>query len=388
MKIVQIGSYPLDSTCIKGGVEASVYGISKSLSNLQNDVWVIDLPRVSIKSDVSEKDGLLTIFRFSAQRASNYSGLSRVFAIVSQIRRIKPTVCHIHTTSLLSLIIYLFLKFYGFPTLLTVHGLAHVEKQKAWSKKKSLPNLVKLVLHSLSEFIFLSICPIIIVDTQYVLNAINLYKTQRKILKVPLCRVIPQGINPIFFDLDISDAKSVTLLSVGALNERKGHSQLIEAIKEIVVTHPEITVVIAGSNSGSIYYRNLLSKIRDNRLERNIKIIPNVPIDEIIELYRKATIFVLHSEEESQGIVLCEAMAVGMPVVATNVGGIPWVINQGENGLLSKFGDIETFSKNIVCLVNNVELQNKIKLNNQLEAQKYKWSKIAEEIESLYQSVI
>jgi glycosyltransferase involved in cell wall biosynthesis len=95
-------------------------------------------------------------------------------------------------------------------------------------------------------------------------------------------------------------------------------------------------------------------------------------------------IFVFHSLEESQGIAICEAMAAGKPVVATNVGGIPCVVKEDVNGKLSAFGDVESFAENIKTLLVDNELRNAMGTTNQKQAQKYAWDKIADEVLKIY----
>lgn len=201
MKIVQIGSYPLSPDYIQGGVEASVYGLSMELS-MTNSLFVMDIPRQDIKKDYIEKMEGITVFRFAATGKNNYSSLFRLKTILSHIRKQNPDICHIHTSSLFSFFIYLSLRLFRIPVIVTVHGLAHVEKQKAWREQPNIRNFIKYVTHSLSEFLFISACPILIVDTQYVADTIKLYKKQWKIIREPICKVIPQGINNVFFQLE------------------------------------------------------------------------------------------------------------------------------------------------------------------------------------------
>jgi len=143
-----------------------------------------------------------------------------------------------------------------------------------------------------------------------------------------------------------------------------------------------------GTMSEKIYFQLMQKRIKDKGLENQIQIIPNANFEQVLEFYKGASIFVLHSEEESQGIVFCEAMAAGKPIVATNVGGIPWVIGNNVNGLLSGFGDIETFTFNVIRLMKEDELRKKMSETNRNESHKYNWIYIAHEIMVLYKSVI
>ncbi|ADQ79276.1 glycosyl transferase group 1 [Paludibacter propionicigenes WB4] len=386
MKICQIGPFPLNASCIQGGVEASVYGLSMELAKT-NQVFVIDIPRYEIKSDFIEKNDQITSYRFSAPSQRNFTTIFRLKKIVSIIRVQQPDLCHIHTTSLFSLICYISLKLLHFPCIVTVHGLAHIEKRNVWHKRHSLRNLLKYWGQSITEFLYLSICPILIADTEYVANTIKHYKNQRKIFKMPICKVIPQGVNSDFFQLKKSIERN-HLLAVGAINRRKGHLNLIEAMKKVKLQIPDFFLSIVGVVSDGDYYKLIQSTILEYDLENNIKIYPNASFVEIQVLFKKSELFVLHSEEESQGIVFCEAMAAGIPIVATNVGGIPWIVENNVNGLLSDFGDINTFADNVIKLLKNGLIRSEIAKRNRLESFKYDWYFISNEIMNLYKTMI
>lgn len=386
MKIIQIGSFPNDVSCIKGGVEASVYGLAMEQAK-NNNLIVIDVPRVEVRVDNVETISAIKVFRFSTKGKNNYSALFRLKAILRIIRSFKPDICHIHSTSLFSFVTYLLLRFNKIPVLVTVHGLAHIEKLNVWRGKKSIKNLIKYLSQSLTEFLFLMVCPVFIVDTHYVLKAIQLYKKQGKIFRLPTLKVIPQGINSVFFDLRNQPAK-LQLISVGALSKRKGYLYLIDSLVKVKNIFPDFNLSIMGTISEPAYFKIIQTRIVEYGLENNVELLPNLKFDEVLRLYQQADIFVLHSEEESQGIVFCEAMAAGKPIVATSIGGIPWVVENGINGILSDYGDINTFANNIINLLEDDELKKRISERNRLDAQKYNWEIIEDEIMKLYKIVI
>jgi len=151
---------------------------------------------------------------------------------------------------------------------------------------------------------------------------------------------------------------------------------------------PDFRLSIAGVLSNTDYYQLMQKSIIENDLENNIQIYINASFNEIKTLLSSTDIFVLHSEEESQGIVLCEAMAAGKPIVATNVGGIPWIVENNVNGLLSDFGDIDTFADNVIKLLKNNLIRTEIAKRNRFESFKYNWHFISNEIMNLYKTMI
>ena len=100
-------------------------------------------------------------------------------------------------------------------------------------------------------------------------------------------------------------------------------------------------MTVCGIVSDKAYFKDVVEYVKASPCKDKISLLTNLPKDQLLTLYKQAHVFALHSQEESQGIVFAEAMAVGLPVVATNVGGIPYVVENGVTGLLSSYGDID-----------------------------------------------
>jgi glycosyltransferase involved in cell wall biosynthesis len=340
-----------------------------------------------LKSDYIENYDEICIYRFISNGRNNNAALFRLKKILTLVRFQKPDICHIHTTSLFSFCLYLGLKFFRISTMVTVHGLAHIEKQNVWCKHRNPKDLIKYVTQSLTEFIFLSICPLFIVDTKYVADAIQKYKKQNKIFRMPVCKVIPQGVNEVFFSLENAPQK-LNLLAVGSINKRKGHLMLIDAMQHIKLKFPSFSLSIVGALSDKRYFALMQARIIEKGLENNIRIYPNASFETVLKLYTQAEVFVLNTEEESQGIVFCEAMACGKPIVSSNVGGVPWVVDDNVNGFLSDFNDIDIFANNVIKLLENDVLRRKMEAANKIQSMKYNWRYIANEAHDLYQTII
>jgi 1,2-diacylglycerol 3-alpha-glucosyltransferase len=387
MRIVQIGSYPLDAECIRGGVEASVYGLSQELSK-NHEVFVIDVPRIEIEGDALQKNSNLEVLRLKNRGKSNTGALSRVSYILRKIQMFDPDICHIHGTNFFHVAVCLRLKIRKIPAIVTVHGLLHIEQRNAWYHKKTTRGFIKYLSKSVAEFLLLSITGTVIVDTRYVADQISAYRRMHKIWRKPFCKVIPQGIDSAYFNI-VDSFIDNKLLSVGSVSRRKGHIKLIEVV-HLLNSKPghDVSLDIAGVLDDSSYHIELLNKIEELGLNTSVEIHTNLPAEEIKKLYEFSNIFVLHSEEESQGIVLAEAMACGKPVVATTSGGIPDIIKHGLNGFLSDYSDIETFADNIHKLLVGKELRKKMSDTNRSQSQMFSWGIISNSVITLYNSVL
>ena len=386
MNIVQVGPYPLSADCIRGGVESSVYGLAKELAK-SHVVDVFDFPRISGK-DIVERQGSLTIHRFKNPGKYNQDAIERGKEMLRDIVALHPDVVHIHGTGGISGALYNSVKFYGIPVVLTVHGLLHVEKKNALRKHLSLKHLYQLVVQSRTEFDVLNQAQHIIVDTEYVSKQIEQLHARKKISNLPWMYVIPQGIQPQYLSLSTKPAKEPIILSVGSISERKGHLFLIKAFEKVHRKIPAARLIIAGSLTEETYLDKMKSEIENNRLQDSVDILTNIPQDELLRHYQTASIYALHSQEESQGIALVEAMAAGLPVVSTTVGGIPFVVKNGESGLLSAYSDVNSFAHNIIRLLDDKDLRDRMSLSAREIAQNYSWTNIAQAIETVYNRVI
>lgn len=142
--------------------------------------------------------------------------------------------------------------------------------------------------------------------------------------------VIPNFVDEdVFYPLNIKSDSKFIFVTICGINEQKGINILLHAIKE---WSPEnnIEFKIAGNGPLLDYYKNLAIELKINHL---IKWIGSVSRDKVCELLNKSNVFVLPSNHETFGIVYVEALACGLPIIATKCGGPESIVNN-SNGLL------------------------------------------------------
>lgn len=381
MIIVQVGSFPLSIDCIRGGVESSVYGLAKALV-CDHIVHVFDVPRLGGEDQTSTVNGII-VHRYKNKGKHNVDSRDRLSQVVEEIVLLQPNIVHIHGTNQYSNDIYRLLVKKGIKVLVTVHGLANVEKRNALRKKKSLKTLYQYLVQSRTEYSLLSQVPQIIVDTEYVAEQIRSCYAKRYIKRLPEMHVIPQGINLQYATL-LSSCDEPIVFSLGAISKRKGHILLVKAFELLCKQIPNAKLIIAGIVAEQDYYDELQQCIQQSQYANQIQLFINLSQEQIIELYKRAKIFALHTQEESQGIVFAEAMAIGLPIVATNVGGVPYVVKHGETSLLSNYSDTAAFAENLATLLQDNTIYNSMVEAGKYESQRYLWTKIAAQIEQLY----
>ena len=381
MRILQIGQFPMSPDLIRGGVESSVYGLATEQAK-SHAVFALDIPRLN-GADSIERIGEVTVYRFRNVGRYQKDASGRIPDMLKIITSLQPSICHLHGTSPFNWIVFDSLRKIGIPVVVTVHGLINVEKKKLLRKHFSLKTLYQLIVQSSAERRILKSAKEVIVDTEYVEKAIRAYHLST----IPHMTIIPQGIQDHFYHISCSD-NSHEILSVGAISKRKGHLYLIQSFEKICEKIPDAHLTICGSMAESDYFMIIKEYLSASPYRNRISILTDVPKEELFNLYHKAHLFALHSQEESQGIALAEAMAAGLPVVATKVGGIPYVISDGVTGLLADYGDTISFSSFIEHLMSSHTDWVEMSRMCRKEALLYSWETISEAVSIVYDSML
>ena len=181
---------------------------------------------------------------------------------------------------------------------------------------------------------------------------------------------IPNGINvddlnTFNYDFDFFMEENRYILFVGRIDPIKGIEYLIKAYKIINKKHKDIKLVIVGTG----LYESYIKQISD---DKNIVFIGHVSDKmKLSQIYKNSLMVVLPSLYEALPMVLLEAMACGKPVVASRVGGIPDVIEDGINGFLVEPRDIMGLYEKILYLIENYSFLKKMGENNVSYVQKH-----------------
>jgi glycosyltransferase involved in cell wall biosynthesis len=128
---------------------------------------------------------------------------------------------------------------------------------------------------------------------------------------------------------DGTDKREFLIGTLARLSPQKGIDTLVEAAKIVVASCPTARFVIGGTGP---LESDLRTKIRDLRLEPYVRM-PGF-VEEVPEFLAGLDLYVLPSDSEGIGLAIIEAMAAGLPVVATRVGGVPEAVVDGETGFL------------------------------------------------------
>jgi len=183
-------------------------------------------------------------------------------------------------------------------------------------------------------------------------------------------------------DLNIP-SDHLKVLMAGRLAKGKGFEELIQAAKKVAKQEKKISFLIAGEGELELKIRK---RIRDNALEDHFLLLGYR--DDLYRVMKSVDLFVLPSHAEGTPRVITEAMAAGLPVVATRVGGIPEQIEDGRNGLLIQPKNSDQLAEAILKLSRDGEIRKKMGRESYKRVQRFSLQKMIEDVDTLYESLL
>lgn len=264
---------------------------------------------------------------------------------------------------------------YKIPFIATMHGTSAGEI-KSGINQKSIRGMAKVLFHILSYSTlglkFVRSCDAIIAVSDDVAREIKTFF----FVKPDKVYTIPNGIDTTLFNPNVDGSEirkrynigeEKLIFAVGRLEKEKGFQYLIDAFSLVLNEIKDVRLIIAGIGK---YEDKLRKQIETSDLTKNVMLCGNVENEELPRYYNSCDIFVNPTVRvEGLPLIIPEAMACGKPVIASRIGGIPTVIDDGINGFLFPPGDCKSISENIIRLLKNQELRYKIGKNARIKAE-------------------
>jgi glycogen synthase len=169
--------------------------------------------------------------------------------------------------------------------------------------------------------------------------------------RCPPLVVIPNSLDSASFGAPIDSGNNHTVLFVGRIERVKGVPTLLEAARLVVEACPDAQILLAGAAHPNLPQQEVSASIERLGLAHAVKLLGHLPQDQLLECYRSAALCVLPSHYETFGLAALEAMAYGIPVVASATGGLPEVLAQGRAGVLVPPGDVPALAQAIIGLL-------------------------------------
>jgi len=170
---------------------------------------------------------------------------------------------------------------------------------------------------------------------------------------------------------------AVAIGSIGNLYKNKGYEYLIKSMNRLQIADCRLQIIGEGLESN-----NLKSEIRNQKLDDKIKIMGN--ISDAAKFLHAFDIYVCSSIKEGLPYTILEAMQAGLPIVSTNVGAIPEIITDSENGLLVEPKNPKQLAEKIQYLINNPEIAKRLGENAKEKVKKFSLEKMVKKTEEIY----
>ncbi|MBQ6394709.1 glycosyltransferase [Candidatus Saccharibacteria bacterium] len=301
-----------------------------------------------------------------------------------------PDVIHLQTAETIAIATVRFCKKYDVPLVSTGHAYPdNVTDQFPILKpvKKPVNAMVRAYMAS-----FLKHAEYATMPTELAIG--DLVPKNRKHFTVPV-EALSNGIDLTEFKPGKPDEKVLKkyglktgvprALYVGRVDPEKSIEKVIIAFSGLATKLPEAELVIVGDGIALPKLRELAAELD---VAEKVKFLGKIVPPELIEIYRAGTVFVTASETETQGIVLIEAAATGLPLIAVDAGAVGELCRNRKNGILCPVGDVEAISRAIYKMLTDKALRQKYGRESLEIAKKHDLSRTLARFIEIYKEAI
>jgi glycosyltransferase involved in cell wall biosynthesis len=326
-----------------GGVEVAIVYLMDNLGVAGVDDLHIITCRTELRQSQTAHIRNATVHYLPRQRQGRLTWhLRETRRMQALLRDLHPDIVHGHSTGLYAGAAL----GSGFPNVITAHGIVAREV----TLYQGLGMRLRGAIDALYERWCLARARDVIAISPYVQDVFQPHTRAR-------FHLIENAVDQAFFDLT-PQPEPGRILFAGAVIERKGLAPLVQAMKTVKRVHPQAELRIAGSTGvAPRYYQSLLDLAHSLDVAGNITFLGQLDQEHILDEYTRCAIFVLPSLQETAPMAVQQALAAGVPVVATPAGGVPALVQDGETGLLVPTGDSGTLAAAINRLLSDDRLR-------------------------------
>jgi glycosyltransferase involved in cell wall biosynthesis len=298
-------------------------------------------------------------------------------ALMAAVNRSCPDIVHVQGFSMVfnNLLLRLVT---GSSFVLTLHGLYEgVEKLKA---SRLRPIVSSLLARYLDGF-----------DSVVVLSEMDKRSLRALGYGPDGAVVIANGVDGGRFaereDFVARDGKK-SIVCVARFDTNKGHEDLIRALAMVRDEGIDFRAYLVGSVTDEGYLRNIRRLVRQTDLLEQVCIRPSITDAQLADCYSACDVFVLPSRQETSPLTILEAMYAGLPIIATNVGGIPELVPDGVRGYLVEPAKPDRLAEKLASLLRDDAARAQFRERNEQLARKLTWRSVAERTLFLYENLV
>ncbi|MDY7076290.1 MAG: glycosyltransferase family 4 protein [Chloroflexota bacterium] len=376
VRIAMMGDYPRDPEHVGGGVEAVTLYLLGELQRFDD----LELHMITMRPDVKEKvvcydrttvHYIATNYRRNALTLdSHHRRLLR-----QKLTALQPDLVHAHIAGTY----HLATLGMGFPTVLTLHGVRRNETA-LWRGWRS--QLYRRWVITYQEWASVRAAEHVIAISPYIRREFGrTVRGQIYDIENPIC--------DRFFAIERREQPN-RVLYAGHISVRKGILELLQAVNMVRQRIPDLQVRLAGRmSSDQTYIEQVRSYVRDHSLEDCIRFLG--PLDEknLLDEYARCTLLVLPSRQETAPMVIEEAMAARVPVVATRVGGVQDLVSDGRTGFVVELGDTKGLADAMVRTLADADLRARMGEAGRIEAdRRFRADAVACQTRKVYDQIL
>lgn len=392
------------------GVAVSIKNFSELLA-LRGHEFLICAPKYG-DGDFDRMTDQIQVVRFRCGYLPSYPDIKVVLPSPGKIKKIiedfKPDLIHIHTPGLLGLYAINAAERFGIPTIGTYHTLMAEQemyvsfyrlfkldklffKVNKFKKKLNIEELDKIVKFdnfNIRKKIILKIC-------NDIYNRCDLVISPSHLIKLQLIEYgITKPITVVSNGMDLKRFKGVPktlkgeapkFLHVGRISYEKNCDVVISAFHIIKEKYPQATLTIIGEGPA---IPSLQRQAEHLGILDSVEFKGFIPNAVLHEEYPKYDIFLTASTMETQGLVVLEAIACGLPAVGVDAFALPELIKHGQNGFIAKSFDHKGIAEGALEIVKNPDLYSKFSKQSIHIASGHEMEKCVDLMEEVYSKVI
>lgn len=374
MKIAMITDYPRAGEPVYGGVQAVSSYLVEALSRFED----LELNVLTFKAGIStaevEHTTTHTHYLFPFGRFGTLTGFrSDQAKLDSCLKVIRPDIVHSQGSGHHGILA----NRSGYPSVVTIHGILTQEAKylASWRRRARIR-----AQGWLSDYHCIRHAKNTILISPYVEQFYGGRLAGRRFL-------IPNPVDPRFFDINRREV-SGNILFLGRISSLKGIKDLVRAAAKLPYIR-DLRLRLAGPTSDRRYMNEVKSIIANLGLEPVVDFLGNLGSQELFDELSTCACLVLPSYQETAPMVIQEAMAAGVPVIASDICGIPYQVQDGVTGFLFPPGNISSLAQCLDELLSDAELRYSYGKNGkQFADNSYRADKVARATLNVYREVL
>jgi len=374
LRLAMVTFYPEDSRVVSGGIRMVAYNLVQALRAYPDLELHVVHCHADIAHDHTERDGAATLHFLALPKQRLVPNLiTGVQRLIRLLRAIDPHIVHAHAGHFAYASVSA-----GYPTVYTIHGVLPLERRVysgslfdrlrygllSWYESRALPRVDHLV----------AISP-------------HVYQAYAHLTRRPWSRIDNPVPDPFFRLADAAEPGRI--LFVGSITEIKDLITLLSAIDRLRARQPGVSLRVAGRATSEAYAQQVQAYVAERNLQDAVQFLGLLDRQAMLDEYSRCTVLALSSLQENSPMAVIEAMAAAKPIVATQVGGIPDLVADGETGYLVPVGDAAALACGLERVLQDWPLAKRLgQRGREIATQRFSAAQIAGRYYDLYHRVL